>query len=264
VPLNQPTIGQVGMAEQWRQTHPKAALITIATVDSRISLTTLPGPNNPEITEGRGGWSEVTRPRRVAISEWTGPALHKANIELLLDGWQLNQSVEALEATMERLAPRSPLVEPPVVVVKGYPGVPANLQWSIQQVDPTDRIRRTDGSTVRVTLVVQLLEYRVSDLVVPRTSPAKRSAARTGASPTTRSVPNSYTVKAGDTLSSIAAQLLGSSQQWPAIATLNGIRDGNRLKVGQVLKLPASTANAGHKPAPITQRTISPRNASGL
>ena len=50
--------------------------------------------------------------------------------------------------------------------------------------------------------------------------------------------PAQITVKRGDTLGSIAARLLGSASKWKTLADLNKIRDPNKLKVGQVLKVP--------------------------
>jgi nucleoid-associated protein YgaU len=47
-----------------------------------------------------------------------------------------------------------------------------------------------------------------------------------------------YTVRAGDTLGGIAVRELGSFNRWHDIADLNGIRDPNSLRIGQVLRLP--------------------------
>lgn len=53
-----------------------------------------------------------------------------------------------------------------------------------------------------------------------------------------------YTVKKGDTLSRIAAKY-GTTYQ--AIAAYNGIKNPNAIRVGQKIKIPASTAPAGLK-----------------
>lgn len=62
-------------------------------------------------------------------------------------------------------------------------------------------------------------------------------------------MPNSrtHTVQAGETLAKIASRL-GTTVK--AIAEANGIRDVNRIKVGQVLKIPGSPPAPKPKPAP--------------
>jgi nucleoid-associated protein YgaU len=49
-----------------------------------------------------------------------------------------------------------------------------------------------------------------------------------------------YVVQSGDTLSSIAEDLLGDSERWPEIYDLNGdlIKDPDKISPGQVLVLP--------------------------
>jgi nucleoid-associated protein YgaU len=47
-----------------------------------------------------------------------------------------------------------------------------------------------------------------------------------------------YVVRTGDTLTSIAARVLGDPVLWIAIANLNDLRDPRSVKPGQVLRLP--------------------------
>lgn len=47
-----------------------------------------------------------------------------------------------------------------------------------------------------------------------------------------------YKVVKGDTLSKIAKKYLGDAKRYIEIATLNGIKDPNKIRVGQVLKIP--------------------------
>ena len=56
-----------------------------------------------------------------------------------------------------------------------------------------------------------------------------------------------YTVKAGDTLASIALQKYGSAKVWRQIADQNGIRNPSALRIGQVLNLPTITAAQADK-----------------
>lgn len=72
-----------------------------------------------------------------------------------------------------------------------------------------------------------------------------------------------YTVKKGDNLWDIAAELLGSGSKCYQIAQLNNISDANKIYVGQVLKLSASTSSsttAGGN-APVVQ-TIGVQNGT--
>lgn len=62
----------------------------------------------------------------------------------------------------------------------------------------------------------------------------------------------SHTVRAGETLSSIARQY-GVSVN--ALASYNGIANPNLLRRGQVLRIPASTRSAPVQPAPRPQTT---------
>jgi nucleoid-associated protein YgaU len=60
-----------------------------------------------------------------------------------------------------------------------------------------------------------------------------------------------YTVKSGDSLSSIAQDWFGTSSSWTLIATANPSLDPDRLVIGQVLILPDKNT----KPAPIKARS---------
>ncbi len=69
----------------------------------------------------------------------------------------------------------------------------------------------------------------VADIKVVATSPAPQTGGQT------------YTVKAGDTLSKIAKELLGSANAYPTIfeANRDQLSDPDTIKPGQVLKIPA-------------------------
>jgi LysM repeat protein len=67
---------------------------------------------------------------------------------------------------------------------------------------------------------------------------------------------STYTVVESDTLSSIADDWFGDANKWDLIAKANPLVDPNRLKIGQVLRLPAKDATrpAAH-PAPAATET---------
>src|ERR1044072_356491 len=56
----------------------------------------------------------------------------------------------------------------------------------------------------------------------------------------------SYTVRAGDTLQSVAAAIWGDSSLWYRLAEANGLSGGSALSEGQRLTLPAGVLASGH------------------
>jgi LysM repeat protein len=83
-------------------------------------------------------------------------------------------------------------------------------------------------------------------------------------------IPNTYTVKKGDTLWAIAKKLLGDGAKCWNLAKLNGISNPNKLSVGQVLKIqdvkassaPASASNPSKNSAPTKNNSSSNTNTS--
>lgn len=86
-----------------------------------------------------------------------------------------------------------------------------------------------------------------------------------------------YTVKSGDSLSRIAANVLGNFALWPQIASLNNLAAPYVIFPGQVLQLPASgsapAASAGQggsnptpaslMPAPVSVTPLAPATMPG-
>jgi lipoprotein NlpD len=88
--------------------------------------------------------------------------------------------------------------------------------------------------------------------VVDRLPPAaaKPAAPAVQAGPAAPAGPQTYTVKAGDTLYSIA---LEHGTDWRELAALNGITDPSRLRIGQALVIrPAAPATAGGGPVVVS------------
>jgi LysM repeat protein len=213
--------------------------VTLRSTDGRYSLTALFAPDLPVTAGGRGGWEEAKRPRKPAITQWTGPGAATATVTVILDAWSTDGSVEPHLRTVEGLAPRNATTQPPALYVIGAPTIPATTPWVVQEVTFSDILRRdSDGAISRITLGFDLIEYRPGDVVVYRSDPAKRSTQKNGSGTTTkRTGAKTYTVKRGDTLGAIAAKYLGSAAKWTVLAKLNGIRNPNSLKVGTKLKL---------------------------
>lgn len=228
--LNRPTVGIL-------PGKPHPSRITIYTADKKYQLTAILGPEPPEMTEGRAGWEEVARDRKPSITQWTGSNARKLSLTIMLDKFVDVGSVEDSLAILDKMAPVNPSKESPTIYVKGIVSIPQTVPWKLNTLSFSERIRRVkDGATIRVMATLELLQYSPGTVIVARSSPAKRSLDRNkGKAKVTK-----YTVRKGDTLGSIAAKLLGSASKWKSIATLNGLRSATGLKVGKVLKIPAS------------------------
>lgn len=210
--------------------------VTLRTADRRHTLTAYLGPTLPSVSGGRGGWTEKARPRRQAVVQWDGPSARTCSIEILLDAWRSGGSIAAQLAVVDALAPPASAVEGPVLYVTGSPLVPSTVPWVAQAVNLYDALERPNGTLARVMVGFELIEKRTAD-VITRSSPAKRSTGRNGTP--SRGQPRKHVVKAGESLTSIAAKELGSAHRWQEIAKLNGLRDPKKLRVGQSLTLPA-------------------------
>jgi len=82
---------------------------------------------------------------------------------------------------------------------------------------------------------------KAGQLALGRTGALIATAGRS-ASRALRGGSRSYTVRAGDTLSKVALVLLGKASRWREIATVNGIDDPRKLRIGQVLTLPGAAS----------------------
>lgn len=229
--------------------------ITLTCANPPIVVSALRGQTAPVNTGGYSGWTTIQRPRRKSLTEWDGIEPLTVVLSLLFDGVATDTSISDDIIRLERMArPPSQGAEPPIVRVTGA-APHTDLDWVIAQPDggdglefDPDPIWSRNGYRTRQEVTVHLLEYVADDRLAeaPAAERARRAAAHAAAAAAkkagvkTGQAPRAkvYTVKAGDTLSTIAARLLGSYKRWPEIATLNGLRDPNRVTVGQTLRLP--------------------------
>ena len=99
--------------------------------------------------------------------------------------------------------------------------------------DVTERLQEGDGDVgVRITLK----EYKF--LSRTASSGGGASAAASGSvRAESRSLPERYPVRQGDTLWGIASRFYGDGRRWQTIAAANGVTDPKRLPLGKVLRL---------------------------
>lgn len=206
----------------------------VTLVGGGTSVRVLRGHTPASVTGGYGGWTQVPRPRRKALTQWDGGAVYEVTFSVLFDGiFDGSGSVEDDIAKLEKLA-RSPGpgVEPPVVTVDA--GIPhANLKWVIEdlQWEPNPEYN-PKGDRIRHECTIVLLEHVAGSVGAKAQQRALRQVNSTSTTGST------YTVRPGDTLQSIAASQLGDSSRWTEIADLNAIRDPRNLTPGQTLRLP--------------------------
>jgi hypothetical protein len=207
--------------------------------------------DGPPTLSGEGGWEVVKRPKWVGFTNWEGIDPYTLDIPLLFDGFARDVSVERDLGLMQMMMRPAvtPSTRPPIIRAVG-PVPMTHLRWVITNIEWGDCVRRADGARTRQFVTLHLLQFIPPDVMVAGTSsPAEAAQVRAtssgGVTSATTPAPATpapsaatYTVRSGDTLSAIAARVLGNANRWQEIANLNSIRDPRALRVGQVLRLP--------------------------
>lgn len=97
-----------------------------------------------------------------------------------------------------------------------------------------------DGFDIQVAISLkQYRDYGTKKLVIKtavKGAQTTKKVTTTKARPSSKALAKSYTVKAGDTLFAICQKQLGNGEKYKEIAKLNGIKNPNAIKVGQVIK----------------------------
>jgi LysM repeat protein len=209
--------------------------VVLVTASPAITLRCKLGAATATAKGGVGGWDTVERPGRAGGVEWTGIPGRTLEIPLLLDGLASRTSVEPEIAALYRMGrppdgqPRG--TPPPTIRVGGM--VPhGGLDWVLTELEEGDAL--WDGRRrIRSWITVTLAELVKLDLV-------KVTAKKSSSTPATKT----HTVARGETLASIARDLMGASSSSEIAAavrklkSLNNIRDPKALKVGTRLKVP--------------------------
>jgi LysM repeat protein len=224
-----------------------SSLVLITSSSPELTLYALLGASGAVPSEGYGGWTTVTRPKRPGVVIWEGRKPFRLSLDIILDEFIGGGSVEPQCNKLETLSlPIRKGEEPPIVKVTGdaIPTGPGT-NWVINDVAWGDALRRADGKRTRQLATLDLYEHtqtsRIRDEKASSKARGKASSARKkkqSVKGKATSHPSTYTVKSGDTISTIAARKLGSAARWHEIADLNNIRDSKSIRVGQVLKLP--------------------------
>lgn len=219
--------------------------VTLTSDRPPLTVTALRGDGAPRVTGGYGGWEQVERPGRAALTQWMGVGAYVLALPLLFDGFDTRASVDDDCDRLERMArPPAAGVPPPMITIDG--AVPhRGLQWVIDTdgLDwADDAIYHASGYRLRQAVTVTLLQRVREDSVseVPAAEQIRREQAAVATANGLGGIARVYVVKAGDTLPKIAAlpQVYGNYKRWKDIADANGLRDPNGLRVGEELRVP--------------------------
>lgn len=207
-------------------------------------------PDDWGIATNESGWEIVHRPLRTAATRWRGRTPPTATFPVIVgDGTTVVEDQRRLLELWLRpgttdlrnwvddasILTRAPSDEPPKVRVVSRTWPFGGALFVVDAIDRTPVVEplRDGAKLTRFGWTVTLLQHVKAGTLVT----ARRAGGGKDDEPDRGK--RTYTVKAGDTLSAIAARELGDSSRWTDIADLNGIRDPRKLRVGQVLKLPA-------------------------
>ncbi|WP_369070014.1 LysM peptidoglycan-binding domain-containing protein [Kineococcus terrestris] len=233
--------------ERRERTPQRLTSVTLAPADSPLAPVTVELIGAARLSPPNSTWDEVARPRRQSYLEWTGYGIQRQSFTCLFAGELRGDELADITAETVKLhhlaIPPGARTPPPLVRLSGplYGIGPGDL-WVIESITPGAPWRRdSDGRVCLNTYEVALAQHVAHDVITNSTKAAATSPAREAADRQGAPAPGparTYTVVAGDTLSGIAARLLGAASRWPDIANLNGVRDPRSIRPGQVLKLP--------------------------
>jgi LysM repeat protein len=131
------------------------------------------------------------------------------------------------------------------------PAKPASSTYTVKAGDTVGHIAARTGTTVAAIVAANGLDSRAFIRAGQKlTIPGGQAAAPAKSAPAATPTAATYTVKAGDTVSHIAARTGYSMQQ---VLSLNGLQATSIIRPGDVLKLPGAAA-----PTPGTTGTSTP------
>ncbi len=187
--------------------------------------------------EGNAKWQEQPRNRKKPELQYTGSDIRKLSLDLFFDSYERKEDVRNYTSQLAQL------LIPSVDTGNGKRPPKLQISWGHADPDPStalcpfvcvmETLKQqfvlfdNDGTPVRAKVTASFKEFRSTQEENQRNPPSNSSPAQT------------YTVKEGDTLSSIAGQVWHDPSQWRRIASANEILNPRTLTPGQQLNLPA-------------------------
>jgi LysM repeat protein len=233
----------------------KAVIINTVTA---ASFTVMYNPEELKFEQGNN-FAEVAIPGLNAPPlQYVRGKSRVLTMELFFDSYETGEDIRDFTRPIVQLLDRHPSTMAPPVLLFSL----GRIQFRCVLVDAGQRFTMflRDGTPVRSTMSVRLQEYVNVDLQVqqglfsgsPTVSAVVNTAAATvvqAAGAVLAGSATVYVVVAGDTLSGIAAALLGDAGRWREIASANKIDNPFDLVPGMSLVIPPTPASGTGPPS---------------
>jgi nucleoid-associated protein YgaU len=211
---------------------PSTAKIGLRSIPPGRSVDLILDADPPVMSGGGGGWQVTPRWGRKGLTSWQGVDPYTLTFTALLDAKfagkeDVESDVDELEAMY---APRGDFNAPRHLrVVGASPGT--DKEWLFTGLVWQSSLRTSDGKRRIAPCEITLMEFVSPDSVIRPTKRAQDASNRK----------RLYTVKAGDTLTSIAKKQLGDASLADDIRRENlpALRDPRSLKAKMVILLPS-------------------------
>ena len=205
---------------------------SLAVSDSFFGFGSLKFKYNPEqfSLSKRTDWDN---PGRRLESDWAFPTYRSTSpatlsLDIFLDAFEeLFGDVSGdVKKLMDWTKPGPPWNEPPLLEFRwGMSSVLQGMKFYLESVDATYTLFRVDGTPIRATCRISLVEW---------SNPASRQNPTSGGRPGLES----HVLIDGETLHSVAWARYGDAALWRALADFNGIDDPLRVPAGTRLLIP--------------------------
>jgi nucleoid-associated protein YgaU len=182
---------------------------------------------------GYGGWVVIPREGREGTVEYQGVEPKRWVLPIKLDGWADGTNLQADWDAILALAELQGSKPPPRVLFSGtVPPALSKRAWLIEKPDfGTEQLVDSNNRLLRGQITLNLLAPNSATDIA---SPVRQAIAK-GNSKSVRSIH----ARRGDTFVSIAARALGDPERWREISSLNGGRQPDNVKAGELIRLPA-------------------------
>lgn len=228
------------------------APMKIMTEDKKITFTPPYSPTNLTFGGQVYDYTSVDRPGRRPLQIRNNPQIPTMSFDLLLGPKRVGNVLEKPDQTNNLRTLKNIFESSQRTLIVGPKYLSGGL-WRCQKFDVTTERLRPDQSIEQCTISmdfvwaqdITLAKGPTTGGVKPKT-PTK-SAPKTTTPPKKKASPpkkktsktvRKYTVKRGDTLSSIAIKFYKNASKWRTIADKNKIKDPKKLAVGKVLIIP--------------------------